>query len=102
MSLNKKIKKLKKKISYLEEEISMMYAFRCLGCGVDTLWLKEYYMIHKDIWLIANSDDDGMLCIGCVESRLGRELNACDFTDAPVNSLEFGPKSDRLLNRLTS
>lgn len=102
MSLKKRIRKLKRKLSYLEEEVSMMYAFRCLGCGVDTLWLKEYYMIHKKLWLTVNSDDDGMLCIGCVESRLGRELNASDFTDAPVNSLDFGRKSERLIARLSS
>lgn len=80
----------------------MMYAFRCLGCGVDTLWLKEYYMIHKHLWMTVNADDDGMLCIGCVESRLGRALTASDFTDAPVNSLEYGRKSERLISRLTA
>lgn len=26
-----------------------------------------------------------MLCIGCLEERLGRELNASDFIDCPVN-----------------
>jgi hypothetical protein len=27
----------------------------------------------------------GMLCIECLEKRIGRRLTAADFTDAPVN-----------------
>jgi hypothetical protein len=57
----------------------------CLDCGVDTVALGEYYALHEDVWLRAHPAGEGMLCIGCVERRLGRRLNALDFTAAPVN-----------------
>jgi len=60
----------------------------------------EYYMINKDIWLDINPKDAGMLCIGCAEDRLGRQLTQKDFTDAPVNFGIF-PQSDRFLNRMS-
>lgn len=28
---------------------------------------------------------EGFMCIGCLEKRLGRQLNYADFTDAPIN-----------------
>jgi hypothetical protein len=41
-----------------------------------------------------------LLCIGCLERRLGRELEPVDFTDAPLN---YGSrKSERLRQRLGS
>ena len=38
-----------------------------------------------------------ILCIGCLEMRIGRTLTACDFT-----ACESGFKSERLCNRLTA
>lgn len=73
--------------------------FYCLKCSVNTLDNDEYYMIKDEIWLAVNPDDDGMMCIGCVEEVLGRELAPEDFTDCPLNQGDEG-KSDRLLNRL--
>lgn len=46
-----------------------------------------------------------ILCIGCLEKRIGRTLTACDFTDCPVNDLNdphWADRSKRLLNRLTT
>jgi hypothetical protein len=57
----------------------------CLGCGVDTAEIGEYYMVRDEVWLRVNPGRAGMLCIGCVEKRLGRPLNPLDFTDAPIN-----------------
>ena len=74
----------------------------CLGCGVRNYLIHEYYMIHDHLWLKVNPQDDGELCIGCVEHRLGRTLHHRDFTNVPVNSLR-GPwsrKSYRLKSRL--
>jgi hypothetical protein len=59
--------------------------FECLDCQIGTMDLNQYYMVHDELWLQANPDDDGMLCFKCLEIRLGRELRAADFTDAPVN-----------------
>ena len=67
----------------------------CADCGVDTTpctgrrgcrhagkW--EYYMVRPEVWSKSGLTA-GFLCVGCLETRLGRELQAVDFTDAPVN-----------------
>lgn len=77
------------------------YGFDCLACGSSTLHLNEYYMVTDEVWEIANPDKRGMLCIGCLEDRVGRLLTKDDFTDAPVNSPGLMMQSARLLNRLT-
>jgi hypothetical protein len=66
----------------------------CIDCGIDTT--DEYYMVKDDVWPIGKHD--GMLCIGCLERRINRQLTPTDFTDASINW--EGPKSDRLRNRL--
>ena len=75
--------------------------FSCMDCSGNTLHLDEYYMVHDHVWLPVVPGDKGMLCIGCLELRLGRLLNAADFTDAPVNS-GYVSRSPRLIDRLTS
>ena len=77
------------------------YGFDCAACSANTLHLDEYYMVHKELWLTAWPEDRGMLCIGCLESKLGRTLTAADFTDAPVNDGVFG-QSERLAARLAA
>lgn len=84
----------------------------CMDCGTDTTpcssitmcrgkrgcrhnggrrW--EWYMVRRRIWAQATGGDDtpGYLCIGCLEKRLGRPLNAGDFTAAPVNQPGHSP-----------
>jgi hypothetical protein len=51
--------------------------FRCRDCGLDTGAgpgeIGEYYSVHDAVWAAARMQrDDGMLCIGCLETRLGR------------------------------
>jgi len=66
----------------------------------------EYYMVEHDVWAKASAakpKKHGMLCIGCLESRLGRQLTPADFpTRIPLNHMiAFDPRtSDRLLSRL--
>jgi len=104
----------------------------CVDCGANTRELGEYYMVLRSIWLQAGmrgpSDQDiadlragkydgatyekvrdllaapGMLCIGCLENRIGRKLTRYDFMDAPINDLGYFPadRSDRLIDRLTT
>jgi hypothetical protein len=80
---------------------------RCVDCGVDVHEIGEYYMVHDTVWNSAwlgryrSPLDDGQLCIGCLEKRIGRSLMYCDFTDAPVNT-ERNLRSDRLRDRLTT
>ena len=61
-------------------------------------------MIGNDLWSIATYEQDTptdvMLCIGCLENRLGGQLVASDFPDVPINRGVF-PYSTRLKNRLT-
>jgi hypothetical protein len=57
----------------------------CLDCDIDTIAIAEYYVVEEAVWLQANPGSKGMLCIGCLEVRLGRRLTPADFTDSPIN-----------------
>ncbi|WP_246763828.1 hypothetical protein [Rhizobium bangladeshense] len=60
--------------------------FECVDCSVNTGDTCEYYMVHDELWEgVGMTPHGGMLCIGCLEDRLGRMLTSRDFTDAPVN-----------------
>lgn len=83
--------------------------FACSDCLANTSGfapgsISEYYMVHDHLWDAATADLDGrgMLCIGCLERRLGRQLTAADFTDAPINAMPFFPPSARLASRLAA
>lgn len=74
--------------------------FVCHDCGVDTLGLGEYYMVHSWIWEVYGTGE-GMLCVGCLEARLGSELVGSDFLDCELNTNHVVyPKSPRLLERI--
>jgi len=75
--------------------------FKCLDCAVDTGLIGEHYFVHTSLWLQVHSSKQGMLCIRCLEERLGRLLNSRDFPKVYINELKFGIKSKRLLDRLT-
>lgn len=79
-------------------------SFHCIDCGFDTLEGGEYYMVHNYLWEQAGmTSEGGMLCIGCLEDRLGFVLTPHHFTDYPINSLDNGwDKSWRLTERLTT
>jgi hypothetical protein len=72
----------------------------CRDCGVNTTGVNgEYYMVQDAIWKQAKMHrNGGMLCIGCLERRIGRRLTKLDFKVAPVND---GDRcSDRMRDRL--
>lgn len=83
----------------------------CLDCGWNTwqpLGQSEWYMVHNVIWqqsgvptrkVMVPGEPGFYLCIGCLEIRLGRQLNGADFTDAPVN-MTRGDNTERLNDRL--
>lgn len=73
----------------------------CLDCKVDTRKLYEHYYLKLRIWQRVHSSEAGMLCIGCVERRLGRVLTPEDFTDAWINDPKRNAMSLRLLTRIT-
>lgn len=75
--------------------------WHCLGCGVSTAkdGVNEYYMVQAAVWHEAHPKRKGMLCIGCLEKRLGRRLTPEDFTSAPINSIKEW-HSERLRSRI--
>lgn len=62
-------------------------------------------MVDDDLWYTATYEQHTptniMLCIGCLENRIGGNLVASDFPDLPINRGVF-PYSTRLRNRLQS
>jgi hypothetical protein len=69
---------------------------RCEDCRADTGWdgLCEWYMVKDGVWeaawpgskkVITIGGRRDYLCIGCLEARLGRELNSGDFAPVPLN-----------------
>lgn len=83
---------------YIDEE--------CVDCKVNCMENGEYYMVTDACWArAAIGKHDGMLCIGCLEARLGKKLNWRNFTDCPLNwrnALIPGYGSARLQDRLLS
>jgi hypothetical protein len=75
--------------------------FMCLDCSCDTGKIGEHYMLKDEIWLSIVKSNKGMLCISCLESRLGRELTPNDFNNSHINKPYPGKIfSNRLMNRL--
>jgi hypothetical protein len=76
--------------------------FTCLDCGVDTSsdGIAEYYVVNDELWRSANPAGAGMLCVECIEKRIGRKLERDDFVDCLVNTDPAFRKSTRLLERL--
>lgn len=72
--------------------------FMCDECGHDTRAMDELYMVHHKLWE-AMADGAHMLCVGCLEGRMGRSLNPDDFLPCPLNS-GMAPQSLRLRRAL--
>jgi len=55
--------------------------FDCVDCGMDTGKKGEYYMVHDKIWMLSGlgSYNSKMLCLNCLEKRIGRPLTKDDF-----------------------
>jgi hypothetical protein len=72
----------------------------CNDCAVNVIAAGEYYMANSEIWkdqLQLGWNDN--LCIGCIETRLGRRLTILDFCTFPKNPGGFAT-SERYLRRL--
>jgi hypothetical protein len=111
----------------LQREVSLVgftpESWRCVECGVETApgnfgrkhveaelnkkrrpmftvsEQSEVYTVHEHVWKAAGMEPwGGCLCIGCLETRIGRGLRPEDFpTSEPFNfSL---PGTSRLLQR---
>ena len=66
----------------------------CDDCGIDTIEISEWYMVVNEIW----PPGAKYLCIGCLETRLGRKLQLLDF-DIALGNIEW-KQSDRFRDRL--
>ncbi len=72
---------------------------QCVDCGIETMHGKphEDYMVKDKVWKKAGmKPGGGRLCIGCLESRLGRPLVGRDFKDLPVNIPGLMADTERL------
>jgi hypothetical protein len=67
----------------------------CGDCDADVWAIGEWYMVRDEVWPIHG--EGGVLCVGCLERRLGRRLVPADFTDARCNR---PPHSARLMERM--
>ena len=76
--------------------------FICLDCKVDTGRIHEHYFVLTEIWLSAVGSKKGMLCIGCLETRLKRRLTKADFPPVTINNPKLTSMSMRLLDRLST
>lgn len=71
----------------------------CVDCDTNTSY--EHYFAKNEVWIgEAGMSETGMLCIGCLETRIGRRLTPDDFTDAHINNPKTHPMTERLLSRL--
>jgi hypothetical protein len=84
---------------------------RCCDCGLGTNTAGEWYMVKNSIWEQAWRGrrkawhavlGQAVLCIGCLEKRLGRTLVASDFTKAEVNDPHKRNISERMRDRLAA
>jgi hypothetical protein len=82
---------------------------RCADCEAGTHTLGERYMVRDEVWRQAWKGRDKawqhapgqmVLCVGCLEQRLGRKLIATDFAAVPLNDPSEFHMSPRLLDRL--
>jgi hypothetical protein len=81
----------------------------CADCGIGTIAAGEWYMVNDHVWRLVWWErktwqalpGQQILCIGCLERRLGRTLRADDFIpDIPVNDPNKPNISARLRERL--
>lgn len=67
-------------------------------CGKNCLEGEhDYYMLNHDIWIQINGKKDGMLCMNCVEEKLGRKLEANDILPCYLTLFENEYTKDIML-----
>lgn len=73
----------------------------CCECGFDCS--QEIFMLTNEVWFQIvgrHTYGGGILCVGCCEKKLGRQLTKEDFSNNHANRFNFGHKTARLINRL--
>jgi hypothetical protein len=60
--------------------------FLCVDCGKDTFVdSRDYYMVDWEVWK-KHGVGDKMLCMDCMETRLGHKLRKEEILDCPLNN----------------
>lgn len=74
--------------------------WNCVDCQRNTQ--HEHYFVNNEVWFtMAKMPESGMLCVLCLEGRIGRELQSSDFTNAHINNPRKNMMSDLLRSRIT-
>jgi hypothetical protein len=82
---------------------------RCADCALGLIVAGEWYMVWPHVWNQAwagrlkrwrDAPGQQVLCVACLEQRIGRKLNWDDFTGANVNNPTRPSISPRLAARL--
>jgi hypothetical protein len=74
----------------------------CGDCGVRVFECGEYYSLRDSVWKSVARKSE-MLCVGCIEERLGRLLVNRDFRPCPLtDEIPLNPRnySARLISRV--
>jgi len=78
-----------------------MAALNCADCRWNTSYLNEFYMVCDTVWNEAcRQKPASILCVGCLEERIGRRLTPYDFIDCPLHDPNEHKQSNRLRARL--
>ena len=69
----------------------------CKDCGKDCfIDDKDYYMVNHEMWNKYGVGTD-MLCMDCMEERIGHKLTANDILRCPLTE-SFNPYTKAILN----
>ena len=63
----------------------------CFDCGVDVIHFShfQYCMLKDSVWKqAAKKHYRKILCVSCIEKRLGRKLEFEDYEITPIQMLE--------------
>lgn len=62
---------------------------------------REHYAVTNELWDAVVPTEHGLLCIGCLEKRIGRQLAPADFADCLLNEPPWVfSHSSRTLDRM--
>lgn len=71
--------------------------FICKDCGKNTMGSnKDYYMITNELWK-KYGVGKGMLCMKCIEKRIGRKLTKIDILVCPLTTI-INKYTSKILN----
>lgn len=70
----------------------------CGDCGRDVRVIRSCYMLLRGLWE-QYGNGDGLLCMDCLEQRMGRQVVLDDFADTLVNAIYLAFHRERHLSQ---